>query len=216
MKIKNPNIQEGIPERIDFEGLLMEARQEDSDIINCRIRDVFLDEAELDRIYFRGVVFENCHFMHCDFEKAGFLDVRFCNCDFSNSVFADSYFNRCQIEHCKWMGADMRNSYLQHMVIADSNFQMVNFDHGKLEYISMAGTSMQHAVFSEVKWKSMEVNRIIFNGASFFKTRLKGLDFTQCEIDGIVLSDTYSELEGAVVSPVQAVELAKLLRVIVK
>lgn len=53
-------------------------------------------------------------------------------------------------------------------------------------------------------------------GASFFQTPLAGIDFTTCILEGITVSDDGHELRGAVVSPMQAAALAKLLGLIVK
>ena len=50
----------------------------------------------------------------------------------------------------------------------------------------------------------------------FFKTMLKGMNFTTCSIQGLVLSDECRELKGAVVDLYQAAELAKYLGVVVK
>ena len=52
--------------------------------------------------------------------------------------------------------------------------------------------------------------------ASFFKTPLKGMDFTTCDIKGLVLSDECSEVRGAVMDLYQAAELAKRLGIVIK
>ena len=45
---------------------------------------------------------------------------------------------------------------------------------------------------------------------------LKNADLSTCQIDGILLSDDYTELQGLTVSSLQAVGLAKLLGINVK
>ena len=52
-----------------------------------------------------------------------------------------------------------------------------------------------------------------FTSADFFKTPLKGVDFSNCNIDSIMVSDKYTELYGAKINMFQAVEIAKLLGV---
>ena len=47
----------------------------------------------------------------------------------------------------------------------------------------------------------------------FFKTPLKGIDLSACEIGGIMVSDTYKELQGVKISPLQAVDIVHLLGV---
>lgn len=48
----------------------------------------------------------------------------------------------------------------------------------------------------------------------FLKTPLKGIDLRNCEIEGIKLSGP--ELYGTIVTPSQAIELSKLLGILVE
>lgn len=49
-----------------------------------------------------------------------------------------------------------------------------------------------------------------------FRTSLKGIDLSNCDISGIIISDLFSELRGAEVSYEQAAELARLLGIKIK
>ena len=62
----------------------------------------------------------------------------------------------------------------------------------------------------------IQIAILLFNTADFFKTPLKGVDFTNCDIDHICISDNWSELRGLIVNPFQAAELAKFLGVTVR
>ena len=75
---------------------------------------------------------------------------------------------------------------------------------------------MEHGNITACKMKDIQVLRTDFTLASFFKTPLKGIDFTECTIDRITVSEELSELKGAIINPYQAVELAKFLGVIIK
>ena len=50
----------------------------------------------------------------------------------------------------------------------------------------------------------------------FFGTKLSGLDFTSCNIEGLTVSDTGAELKGAKVDVWQAAMFAKLLGLIIE
>ena len=50
-------------------------------------------------------------------------------------------------------------------------------------------------------------------GTDFFRTPLKGMDLSECVIDGIMVSDQFTELAGVKVSLLQAAELARLMGV---
>lgn len=70
---------------------------------------------------------------------------------------------------------------------------------------------MREAVLSDVKFRRARFRGTDLTAAEFFKSPLKGIDLSDCIIDGISLSDTLYELRGAKVTAAQAVELAKLL-----
>jgi uncharacterized protein YjbI with pentapeptide repeats len=85
---------------------------------------------------------------------------------------------------------------------------------GKLEQARFEDTDLTEASFSGCQFKSVEFENCILTAAEFLGTPLKGLDLRMSRIDGIKLSG--GELRGAVVSPEQAVELSKLLGLVVK
>ena len=51
---------------------------------------------------------------------------------------------------------------------------------------------------------------------SFFKTWLRNIDFTECDISGIVISDAKDELREVIVNLEQAIVLAKRLGIVIK
>ena len=73
--------------------------------------------------------------------------------------------------------------------------------------------TFQESLFSEAKLKRLKLNKVNFSSADFFKTPLKGIDLSDCMIDGILVSDTYHELKGVMVNALQAAELIKILGV---
>ena len=52
-----------------------------------------------------------------------------------------------------------------------------------------------------------------FQGADFFRTPLKGLDLSDCQIQGITVSESLPELRGLKINPGQAVDLVPLMGV---
>lgn len=90
------------------------------------------------------------------------------------------------------------------------------FDSAKLTKVRICSTELGESNFAQCHRKEIVWDRVALLQASFFKTPLKGMDFTTCVIDGLILSDECGELKGAVVEVNQAVELAKRLGVVVK
>ena len=90
------------------------------------------------------------------------------------------------------------------------------FDAGKMSYVKGKHTDFSKSGFSKCKMSNMEWEGVSFREANFFKTVLKGLDFTACEIEGIVLSEGKGELEGMVVNAFQALDFAKRLGLVIQ
>jgi len=85
-----------------------------------------------------------------------------------------------------------------------------------MSFIHILKTDLSNANISECKLKSWELKEVLLTNSAFFKTSLRGVDFTESEITGIILSNNYAELQGAIVNVLQAAELAKFLGVVVK
>ena len=56
----------------------------------------------------------------------------------------------------------------------------------------------------------------IFIGVNFFKTYLKGIDFSQCRLEGIKISNDFREFSGMITNIHQAANIAKLLGIVIK
>lgn len=78
----------------------------------------------------------------------------------------------------------------------------------KLENCTISDCNFMEAFLSEIKLKKPTLKADNFTGADFFNALLKGIDLSDCIIDGITVSDTCNELRGAIVNGRQAIELA--------
>lgn len=199
----------------DTEFLALAVRDE-IQVREMKFIDVKGEEQHFSRSCFSKVIFEGCSFLNCSFEKGEFTDVVFKSCNFSNADFSDGYFNRCQMISSKGVGAKFSGSTIQNMVFSDCNLEYGNFDSSKFEKVRFCDTTLSHGAISQCKCKDISFQKVCFHGASFFKTPLKGMDFTSSDITGLVLSDECMELKGAVVDLYQAAELAKHLGVLIK
>ncbi len=52
--------------------------------------------------------------------------------------------------------------------------------------------------------------------AQLFKTALKGVDMSDCDMDKIIISDGKEELRGAVLNMSQAIVCAKRMEIVIK
>lgn len=155
--------------------------------------------------------FENIIFQECSFENATFQDIIFESCDFSNANFEGAYFKRCLFVSCKGIGANLQRTTFKEVLFQNSNFRYAYFDgaHFKavwFEEVDMSEVSLSQCKLEEVKFAH---NKLIRN--NFFKTALKGLDFSNNEFLAPTVSEPPIELRGLTVDRFQAAELAKLM-----
>lgn len=195
---------------------LKERKEEEETVSGVLIKNVFLEEADLSQMRFSSVIFEGCSFQECCFDKGEFTDVRFRFCDISNCSFLDSYMNRVEFCDSKGVGVKLVGSTILHTLIGESNFAYSNFDASKLGYVHFEKSLLQGAFLTQCRCEHVKWSQVNLERASFFKTLLKGMDFTGSVIRGITLSDDCRELKGAVVDLYQAAELARYLGVIIK
>lgn len=215
MKISEPNII-GEPELVlDAEELINEARADDADVTSRYFKDAVLQGFDLSGVCFKNVIFENCRFTDCIAPKTGFIDVIFKACDLSNGDFADGYFKRCVFSSCKLMGTNLQNSGFQSVTLENCNAKYAALDKNSWTLMRVIDSDMSDANISECKLKDVELVRVKLAKAVLWRTALKKVDLTTCELGGITISDDSAELRGATVNATQAVELARLLGVTV-
>lgn len=215
MKIAAPALPPRLPGIDNLSAVLHTARAEERDIAEWSITDETLTYENLCGVYFKGVVFEGCRFTGTRAVKGSYSDVIFRSCDLSNADFSDGFFNRCEFISCKLVGTNFGSSRLQNISVEDCSCKYAILDKSNISETRLFKSDFFEAGFSECKLKNISLCDVIFTRGVFFKTPLKGLDFTDCEIDGITVSDTGAELRGMKVSTLQAAELAKRMGIIV-
>ena len=116
----------------------------------------------------------------------------------------------------KALAASLPDCRLAHVRLEECNFTEANFTGASLENVRLEECDFSAASLSEWRHKGLSLAHSKFFRTSFFKTPLAGLDFTDSELEGVVVSDTATELKGAAVNVRQAAELARLLGVTVR
>ncbi|MHB8097415.1 MAG: pentapeptide repeat-containing protein [Erysipelotrichaceae bacterium] len=189
---------------------------DDLRVNTCIIRNEVISNYEFKHFEFKKVLFDNCIMDHCTFDSSSFVDVEFNHCDLSNSSFKQTYFERCEFVLCKGIGMDWSKSNIKHVKFSQSNLQYTFFEYSKFADILFEYANLSDTSFSECTLKNFDVNDSKFIQTNFFKTGLKGIDFSRCEFSHPVVSSQLTELKGIVLNPVQALNLVSLIGIVVK
>ena len=96
------------------------------------------------------------------------------------------------------------------------NFRDAGMDAVRMSYVKIYHSDFTDASLSKCNITNVDWKDDCFKNASFFKTWLKDIDFTECDITGIVISDAKDELREVIVNLEQAIVLAKRLGIVIK
>lgn len=175
-----------------------------------------LCEADLNGLEVRGGTFTCCSFSGCNLEHSAFIDVYFADCDFSNAHLTDSYFERCRFRNCKCVGTDFSDSALKGVCSEDCAFQLARFDRTGFTAVLFRSCDWTEVSCTEASIRDFRIEKSRLIRVNFFKTPLSGVDVSDNELQGLVISDSLHELRGMTISPQQAVELIPLCGIKVK
>lgn len=162
---------------------------------------------------FEGTVFVKCRFINCSFERSSFIKVEFKNCDLSNCNFISGYWRNSRIENSKGIGSNFSEGSFHGFTMTGSVCHYGNFVRTLWEKSVIEESDLSEVFFSDSRFKSIQFRKVKLTKVNFFKTLLKGIDLSSCNIEGLSVSDSYEELRGVKLSAAQTVDIAVLLGV---
>lgn len=195
---------------------MRQAREEEWPLSGVRLENADLAGRDLSRLTLRQARVTGCRFTGCDLTRLDCTDVVFTGCDLSNAVVTDAFFGRCVFDSCKAVGLRTQNALWRQTAVRDSVFEYANFDGAALECVRWERSGLAHAFLTNCKLKQLVFSGAELIGVNFTHTSLQGIDLSQSQLAAVTVSGQMTELAGAVVSPGQAVELARLLGVEIK
>ena len=167
--------------------------------------------ADLSGLEFRRVRLHRCRFQNCDFSGAVFDRVEWSGCDFSNCRFGGTVWTDTVVRDCKGDGGRFTASRWRGCTLGESAFRCANFTQSRWKKCRMENCQLRRAVLAEADVAGLSPHRTGFQEVDFFRTPLKGVDFSDCALEGITVSESLGELRGMKINPAQAVDLIPLL-----
>lgn len=201
---------------LEDEGFLKNCQKEDEPVRTKKFTGITCEGEDFSYMRFSGVKFRNCRFWDCSFSHGEFTDVLFESCDLSGCDLGDGYMERVVFHSCKGVGAKLAGMVLKHLSLEECNFDDANFDSSRLELVRFFKTRLYNSSLTACRCRQVSWSEAGLKNASFFKTSLRGMDLSDSEITGIVVSDDNKELSGVIVDLFQAAELAKKMGVVIR
>ncbi len=210
LKLQKPKILE--------EPELMEAPEEYIDSVDS-LRDKLIENTILENKDFRGFSFDSCIFrrvvfINCDFSRVDMIDCIFEGCDLSNASFSGGSIHRVEFIGSKLVGARFDESNIKDVLMERVSGRYLNLSFSKVKGLHFIDSDLQGGIFQEVKKEGLLFRDTNLTNGYFNKTPLNKVDFTTCNIAGIDVE--IENLKGAEVTALQALELTRLMGLIVK
>lgn len=161
----------------------------------------------------------NCTFSHvvfreCELKWGQLTDVRFENCDLSNISFAGTTFYRVEFISCKLLGTNLSETTLNHVRMEGCSSRYINLAMSKMRTVRFTNCDFRTGSFNDSKLLAAAFDNCELTEADFSHTPLKGIDLRTNRIAGIQLN--IADLRGAIVNPMQAMELLPMLGVVIE
>ena len=182
---------------------LEDARVEAGDLTGCEVTSLALTCCVLERVVFAQAAVQS----------ALLRDVRFIKCDLSNAVSRGFEARRVEFIDCRLLGMKAISCNWQDVLLEDCDARYAQFNGGVARSCEFKGTRLDEADFRGVNlagtiFRDASLRRADLSGAKMNATNLRGAD-----IDGLVVRA--GDLGGALVTPPQAMDLARLLGLVI-
>jgi len=161
-----------------------------------------------------SVVFDRVSFANAEIGSVRLFDARFVNCDLSNAVFRSFEATRVEFVACRLAGLNAPACRWQDVLIERCDARFAQLSEGRWRRCEVVASQLRESALNGVEFEGCRLRETVLCQAELTGTRLAGVDLSGCEIEGIVLQ--VEDLRGAIVSPAQAMELARFLGVVVK
>lgn len=209
VKVVAPIFEEQAESALPLEQLALEEK-----VSNLSLRRTGVTHLKHPYLSINNCTFSHLLFSECELKWAQLTDIRFENCDLSNISFAGTCFYRVEFVSCKLLGTNFSETTLNHVRMEGCSGRYINLAMSKMRTVRLSGCDFRNGSFNDGKFIPAAFDSCDLSEADFSHTPLKGIDLRTNRITGIQLN--ISDLRGAIVTPMQAMELLPLLGVVIE
>ncbi len=210
IKVSKPSIKPSVEyNQLKIDRLEDEERYEGFLCQNQTIKKQYAKHTRIVGAVFRGTVFDKW-----DVESMDFIDVRFEECDLSSCRFIASRFERVEMINCRISGAVFSDTQFQDCRITKTKADYAVFGFAVLKNCFFKETSFDEGNFQNAVFKRVGFEKCTMCGAQLSGAKLSGLDMREVDLRGAGVR--IEDLKNVKVTSFQAVELSRLLGVIVE
>ncbi len=186
---------------------------------HAELTEVTLMDCDLSGQSALGVVFEQAVIRHASFGRSRFsgarlMDIRCEASDFAGAEWQRTRWQRVTFKGCKLTGMQLSGFQGMDIVFRDCAMESAIFANGRLTSVRFENCRMRRTMFDTMGFKGVTFFKCDLTGADVSGSRLERVDFRGSELSDFRIESR--QLQGTMMDPLQAVQMAILLGIIVK
>ena len=186
----------------------------DEPIEECLIHEVGLSGKRIPSLVALNSVFEHVFFASSQIIRFRLHDVRLVKCDLSNTILHGFEATRIEFVDCRMTGMRAVECHWEDVLVENSDLRYAQFIDGQIRSSEFKSCNLGDADFRGANLEGAIFTNTMLRRADLSKARLRGTDLRGAEIEGVTIQP--EDLRGAIVNAVQAMDLARLLGLIIK
>lgn len=140
--------------------------------------------------------------------------MRLINCDFSNAVLRGFEARRVEFLDCRLIGMRAIECRWDDVLVERCDARYAQFRDGHLRTCEFRGSHLGECDLAGADLAATRFANVMLQRADLTGAKLRGADLRGADIEGVALRA--EDAEGAIVSAAQAMDLARLLGLIIR
>ncbi|HEU5102790.1 MAG TPA: pentapeptide repeat-containing protein [Roseiflexaceae bacterium] len=207
--ITPPQLPDQLAEASQLDPLADQASYARQALLDCDF-----SSQQADDVLFEQVVCTRVSFNQGQLTLAQLFDARLDSCDLAGAEWSKAHLRRVELGACRLVGLRLSDSSLDEVLITRSNAELARF-----WSCAFKAARFDHCVLREASFDGSDLSGVVFRdcdlgGADLRNTKLKGADLRGSTLTGVRVG--IKELQGAIVTANQAIQLVGLLGVTVR
>ena len=165
--------------------------------------------ASIPELDIRACLIERVSLANRTIQRLRIRDTRFVNCDLSNATLRGFEAARVEFTGCRLIGLKAIECRFRDVLIEECDVRYGQFTDGRLAVCEIKTCGLQEADFRGANLEGIRMERVNLSRANLNGAKLKDADLRGAEIEGVIVRA--EDVKGAIVSPPQAMDLARLL-----
>jgi uncharacterized protein YjbI with pentapeptide repeats len=182
-------------------------------LVDATVIDADLSGETLPASRLKRCLLERVSFSSAVLRSAEWMDVRFVKCDFSNADLRGLRARRVEFFACRLTGANLCESHWEDVLVEGCESRYAQWADGSLLHCEFVDSRLEETDFRNVNLEANVFRSSNLTKADLTAAQLRGVDLRSTVIDGILVRP--EDVRGAHVSAPQAMDLARLLGLII-